>query len=68
MSSNLVYWLKLGGGALLTLIGLVWALQGADVLGGSGMSGHAQWLFIGIIVGLFGLWLVYGSLRKKAAH
>jgi hypothetical protein len=63
MSSSLMHWGKLIGGVLLLLVGLVWALQGVNVLGGSGMSGHAQWLVIGVVVAVFGLWLIYGSVR-----
>ena len=66
MSSSLMHWGKLVIGVLLLLVGLVWALQGVDVLGGSGMSGHSLWLFIGAVVAALGLWLVYGSLRGSA--
>jgi uncharacterized integral membrane protein len=66
MSPSLMHWVKLIGGVILLLLGLVWALQGVDVLGGSGMSGQSQWLFIGAVVGIFGLWLIYGSLRRGA--
>ena len=41
-------------GVLLILAGGVWFLQGINVLGGSVMSGHAQWAIYGglaIIVG-----------------
>jgi hypothetical protein len=66
MSPKLMHWAKLIVGVVLLLMGLVWALQGVNVLGGSGMSGHAQWLFIGAVVAAFGFWLVYGSLRGGA--
>ena len=36
-------------GVILVLIGAVWALQGANVLGGSFMSGQSQWLAIGVV-------------------
>lgn len=41
--------------ALVILIGLVWAFQGAGVLGGSFMTGQSQWLYIGIVTALAGL-------------
>jgi hypothetical protein len=43
------------------LVGAVWILQGANILGGSFMSGQALWLYIGIalaIAGAVGLWRV----------
>ncbi len=46
-------------GIVLVLLGGVWTLQGANILGGSVMSGQSQWLYIGIVVlavGIFGLW------------
>jgi hypothetical protein len=50
-------------GVLLLLIGLVWTLQGADVLKGSAlMSGKPLWLVIGIIVAVAGLVLGYFGL------
>ena len=36
-------------GIILILVGLVWILQGTNVLGGSVMSGKSEWLYIGIV-------------------
>jgi hypothetical protein len=36
-------------GALLLLVGIVWALQGLNVIGGSFMTGQTHWLVIGIV-------------------
>ncbi len=47
-------------GVLLLLIGLLWTLQGAGVVGGSFMSGKTMWLVIGVVVAVAGLLL--GSL------
>ncbi|HYW27042.1 MAG TPA: hypothetical protein VE953_22930 [Terriglobales bacterium] len=49
-------------GILLLLIGLVWVLQGADVLQGQFMSGKPMWLVIGIVVAVAGLVLGYFGL------
>ncbi len=50
-------------GAVLVLLGLLWILQGLDVIGGGGMSGHAIWAVIGLIMGALGLFLVLRTLR-----
>jgi len=51
-------WLFLVPGVVLSLVGLVWALQGLDVLRGSVMSGSPLWATIGPIVLLVGLVLI----------
>jgi hypothetical protein len=53
-------------GALLELVGIVWILQGANVLTQGQMAGQTQWIVIGIIVDAVGtLLIVSGLLRKK---
>jgi hypothetical protein len=49
-------------GVVLLLLGLLWALQGAGVVGGSFMSGKTMWLVIGIVVALVGAGLGYLGL------
>lgn len=51
-------WLFLILGVVLGLVGLVWTLQGLDVLRGSVMSGSSLWATIGPIVLVVGLVLV----------
>jgi hypothetical protein len=58
-------WIRAIGGALLTLVGLLWILQGVNVMHGSGMSGHGQYAVLGIIVGLIGIWLLQGAIRVR---
>ncbi len=55
-------WLRAAGGILLILIGLLWILQGINVVGGSSMSGHGQYAVIGMIVALIGAWLLQGAI------
>jgi hypothetical protein len=55
----------LGIGALLVIVGLVWFLQGIDVLGGSGMSGKTLWAVIGPIVAIVGAGIMVGTLRTR---
>jgi hypothetical protein len=62
MSVRLPY---LVAGALLVLLGLLWVLQGAGVVGGSFMSGQRLWLGVGIVVGVGGLVLAYLGLAPR---
>jgi len=50
---------------LLMLLGLVWTLQGANILGGSVMSGQSQWLYIGIVVLLAGAAPLFWLRRSR---
>ena len=53
-------------GIVLILAGGVWALQGANVLGGSVMSGRSQWLYIGIVLVALGLIvLLWSNFRGR---
>jgi hypothetical protein len=59
-------WIPLLAGALLTLAGIVWTLQGLDLLGQSGgMNGQGVWAVIGPIVALVGLALIGVGLRSR---
>jgi hypothetical protein len=55
--------MRIGGsivGALVSLIGLVWILQGVGVLPGSFMTGQTKWAVYGaitLVVGLAVIWL-----------
>ena len=51
-------------GILLVLVGLLWTLQGLDIVGGSGMSGVAIWAVIGPFVALIGVVVALGARRK----
>ena len=51
-------------GVLLLLVGLVWFLQGINVLPGSFMTGQIQWAVYGALAMLAGIGiLVYGRRR-----
>ncbi len=45
-------------GVVLAAVGLLWTLQGIDVLGGSAMSGSPLWATIGPIVLVVGVVLL----------
>ena len=52
-------------GLVLAAAGVVWTLQGLDVLGGSGMSGEPIWAVIGPIVAVAGLALAATGYRLR---
>lgn len=51
-------WPYLIAGLVLVALGLVWTLQGLNILGGSVMSGSSLWAIIGPIVLVVGVVLV----------
>jgi hypothetical protein len=56
----------LTAGVILSAVGLVWMLQGLNVLGGSAMSGSPIWAVIGPIVLLTGLAvIIVGILNTR---
>jgi len=55
-----VVWLVIG--VLALIAGIIWTLQGLNVIGGSSMSGQTMWAIIGPIVGIIGLGLLIMSL------
>ena len=56
-------WLQVILGIFLLVFGVLWALQGLNIVGGSFMTGQTIWLIIGIIVALLGVWLLW-TLRS----
>ena len=52
-------------GVVLVLIGLVWTLQGFDVIEGSAMSGTTTWSIIGPVVVVVGAVLVWMGVRGR---
>jgi hypothetical protein len=51
-------------GVIATIAGVIWALQGFGVIGGSFMSGNSVWAIIGPIVAVAGLLLTAMSIRR----
>jgi hypothetical protein len=56
-------------GVIVTIAGVIWALQGFGVIGGSFMSGNSVWAVIGPIVAVVGLLVIgIGIRRARSAH
>jgi hypothetical protein len=55
--------LLVGAGSLITVVGVVFTLQGVGVIGGSFMSGTTTWAVAGPLIALAGLALVVLGLR-----
>ena len=61
--------LQAGLGVLLVLMGVIWTLQGLDVIKGSAlMSGKTLWAVIGPIVAIGGALLVARAVRDRATR
>lgn len=59
-------WIGLVIGILALAAGIIFTLQGFNVLRGSGMSGQTMWQILGPIIALIGLILVIFSTRSRA--
>ena len=53
------------GGVILTLMGVVWFLQGINVLPGSFMTGQIQWAVYGCVAAGVGLTLIVVANRRR---
>jgi hypothetical protein len=56
-------WIILG--IVAVALGVVWTLQGLDIMGGSAMSGNSTWAIVGPIVAVVGLLLLLFGARKR---
>jgi hypothetical protein len=53
-------------GALCSIMGGVWILQGVGVLPGSFMTGQTKWAVYGALLLLAGVGLLIGGNRRRA--
>ena len=54
-------------GLVLTAFGVLWALQGLDVLGqDGGMNGRQEWIVIGAVAAVAGLAVVASGYRARS--
>jgi len=52
-------------GVLLILVGIVWILQGINILLGSFMSGQPLYAALGIVVAIIGIFLLVFANRRR---
>ena len=52
-------------GVLVALFGLLFALQGVGVVGGSPMSNTTTWSVLGPIIALVGVTIAVGATRRR---
>jgi hypothetical protein len=63
---NKTVWI--GVGALLIVAGVIFTLQGLNLVGGSAMSGVTLWAILGPIVAILGLVAVVVGVRRGGAR
>lgn len=61
-------WLLLVVGVVAVLVGIIWTLQGLNILGGSVMSGRSIFAVLGVILGIVGLVLIGIGARRLGAR
>jgi len=61
-------WLLATVGVILTIAGVIWALQGFGEIGGSFMSGNSVWAVIGPVVAAIGLAITAVGVLRARAH
>jgi hypothetical protein len=59
-------WIAIG--VLAVLAGLVWTLQGLNIMGGSAMSGDSTWAIVGPIVFVIGMLLFLFGVRRRSSR
>ena len=55
-------------GIVLLLAGIVWTLQGLNIMGGSAMSGDSTWAIVGPIVFVIGMLLFLFGVRSRSSR
>ncbi len=56
-------------GVLLALVGIVWILQGFNILLGSFMSGQILYAILGLVLAIIGIGLlVYANRRRSVVN
>ena len=55
-------------GAVVTIVGLIWTLQGLGVIPGSFMTGNRTWLYIGLVCLASGIFAVIIAVRPPTGR
>jgi hypothetical protein len=63
---SMIRFLLIVAGLFITLAGVIFALQGVGVIGGSFMSGTTTWAVTGPLIALAGLALIVLGLRRQS--
>lgn len=66
MNTPGIRWSSVIPGLVCVLLGVVWALQGAGLIGGSFMTRQTLWIWVGTALAVVGLLLVYRGLPRSA--
>jgi hypothetical protein len=61
-------WVRGVVGVVVSVVGVVWILQGANVIHGSGMSGHGGYAALGAVVLVIGFVLIGWAWRIRQRH
>jgi hypothetical protein len=61
-------WIRGIIGTLVCLAGIVWMLQGLNVVHGSMMSGHGGYAVLGAVVLVVGVVTLAWAWRRRGAH
>jgi uncharacterized membrane protein YdcZ (DUF606 family) len=59
-------WVLIIIGILVLIVGVIWALQGTNILHYGPMAGHRRWIAIGGLLGIIGIILVVVGARRPA--
>ncbi len=54
-------------GALIALLGLLFAGQGLNLIPGSSMTGDLTWFWVGLVLVIIGVVLIVAGLRRGPA-
>ena len=60
-------WPMIVGGILIDFMGIVWMLQGLNILGGSPMTGDPFWVGAGGFLSMVGLLFVVLGMRPRSS-
>jgi hypothetical protein len=60
-------WIANTIGVILTLVGILWILQGINILRTGAMAGQSQWAVIGLVVGIVGIGLLVYVNRRPGS-